>query len=99
MLPRVLDGDVAMIFYTSGSTGLPKGVVLSHRNLVAGATSVVSYLGNHADDTLLAVLPLSFDAGFSQLTHGVSGGRAWCCSTTCCRAMCCRPWRASASPA
>jgi len=67
-LPRVLDGDVAVIFYTSGSTGRPKGVVLSHRNLVAGAVSVASYLGNSADDSLLAVLPLSFDAGFSQLT-------------------------------
>ncbi|MBS0507969.1 MAG: acyl-CoA ligase (AMP-forming), exosortase A system-associated [Proteobacteria bacterium] len=66
--PRLLDNDVAVIFYTSGSTGLPKGVVLSHRNLVAGATSVASYLRNHADDVLLAVLPLSFDAGFSQLT-------------------------------
>lgn len=67
-LPRVLDMDVAVIFYTSGSTGRPKGVVLSHRNLVAGAVSVAGYLGNHAGDTLLAVLPLSFDAGFSQLT-------------------------------
>ncbi|ART53132.1 acyl-CoA ligase (AMP-forming), exosortase A system-associated [Acidovorax carolinensis] len=67
-LPAQLDTDVAVIFYTSGSTGQPKGVVLSHRNLVAGATSVASYLNNRADDTLLAVLPLSFDAGFSQLT-------------------------------
>ena len=56
------------ILYTSGSTGKPKGVVLSHRNMVAGAKSVASYLGNRADDTLLAALPLSFDAGFSQLT-------------------------------
>lgn len=66
-LPALLDTDVAVI-YTSGSTGQPKGVVLSHRNLVAGATSVAGYLYNRADDTLLAVLPLSFDAGFSQLT-------------------------------
>ena len=65
---RVIDTDVAAILYTSGSTGKPKGVVLSHRNMVAGAKSVASYLENKADDTLLAVLPLSFDAGFSQLT-------------------------------
>ncbi len=65
---RVIDTDMAAILYTSGSTGRPKGVVLSHRNMVAGAKSVASYLGNHAGDTLLAVLPLSFDAGFSQLT-------------------------------
>lgn len=65
---RVIDTDIAAILYTSGSTGRPKGVVLSHRNMVAGAKSVASYLGNHAGDTLLAALPLSFDAGFSQLT-------------------------------
>ncbi len=64
----MLETDTAAIFYTSGSMGRPKGVVLSHRNLVAGAISVASYLGNHRGDVLLAALPLSFDAGFSQLT-------------------------------
>jgi acyl-CoA ligase (AMP-forming) (exosortase A-associated) len=73
-LHRVIDTDVAAILYTSGSTGRPKGVVLSHRNLVAGAKSVASYLENVADDSLLAVLPLSFDAGFSQLTTGFHVG-------------------------
>jgi len=65
---RVIDTDMLGILYTSGSTGKPKGVVLSHRNMVAGAKSVASYLENRPDDTLLAALPLSFDAGFSQLT-------------------------------
>ena len=65
---RAIDADIAAIFYTSGSTGKPKGVVLSHRNLVVGAQSVAGYLGNTAQDALLAALPLSFDAGFSQLT-------------------------------
>jgi len=65
---RVIDTDMAAILYTSGSTGKPKGVVLSHRNMVAGAKSVASYLDNRPTDSLLAALPLSFDAGFSQLT-------------------------------
>jgi len=67
-LHRVIDTDLLSILYTSGSTGRPKGVVLSHRNMVAGAKSVAGYLGNQSSDTLLAALPLSFDAGFSQLT-------------------------------
>jgi len=65
---HVIDEDMVAILYTSGSTGRPKGVMLSHRNMVAGAKSVAQYLENQASDTLLAVLPLSFDAGFSQLT-------------------------------
>jgi acyl-CoA ligase (AMP-forming) (exosortase A-associated) len=71
---RVIDTDMAAILYTSGSTGKPKGVVLSHRNMVAGAKSVASYLENNAEDTLLAALPLSFDAGFSQLTTAFHTG-------------------------
>lgn len=65
---RVIDTDPVGFFYTSGSTGKPKGVVLSHRNMVAGAKSVAGYLENTSDDIILAALPLSFDAGFSQLT-------------------------------
>lgn len=71
---RAIDTDTTAILYTSGSTGSPKGVVLSHRNMVAGAKSVASYLQNNADDVLLAALPLSFDAGFSQLTTGFHSG-------------------------
>ncbi|MFO1300359.1 MAG: acyl-CoA ligase (AMP-forming), exosortase A system-associated [Burkholderiaceae bacterium] len=67
-LPRIIDVDMAGILYTSGSTGKPKGVVLSHRNIVEGARSVSTYLENTPDDRLLAVLPLSFDYGLSQLT-------------------------------
>jgi acyl-CoA ligase (AMP-forming) (exosortase A-associated) len=69
-----IDLDMAAIFYTSGSTGKPKGVVLSHRNLVTGAQSVSRYLDNVGEDVILAALPLSFDAGFSQLTTGFCAG-------------------------
>ena len=65
---RVIDTDMTGILYTSGSTGNPKGVVLSHRNMVAGAKSVSQYLANTEADSILSVLPLSFDAGLSQLT-------------------------------
>jgi acyl-CoA ligase (AMP-forming) (exosortase A-associated) len=71
--PQV-DSDPAAIFYTSGSTGRPKGVVVSHRNLAVGGESVAAYLNNTAEDRILAVLPLSFDAGFSQLTTAFTAG-------------------------
>lgn len=66
--PGPVDRDLGALIYTSGSTGKPKGVMLTHLNLVEGARSVASYLGNRADDRLLAVLPFNFDAGFHQIT-------------------------------
>ena len=72
--PAAIDVDMAAILYTSGSTGKPKGVVLSHRNLLVGGASVSQYLGNHEHDCILAALPLSFDAGFSQLTTAFTVG-------------------------
>ena len=73
---RVIDDDMAAFLYTSGSTGMPKGVVVSHRNLVTGAASVVQYLGNTAEDRILSLLPLSFDYGLSQLTTAFHSGAA-----------------------
>jgi acyl-CoA ligase (AMP-forming) (exosortase A-associated) len=73
-LPACIDTDLAAILYTSGSTGLPKGVMLSHRNLLEGAWSVSRYLHHAASDRILAALPLSFDAGLSQLTSAWATG-------------------------
>jgi acyl-CoA ligase (AMP-forming) (exosortase A-associated) len=72
--PQLIDADMAAILYTSGSTGKPKGVVLSQRNMVSGAQSVAEYLQNRPADRLLAVLPFSFDYGFSQLSTAFSTG-------------------------
>ena len=70
----IIDNDIAAIFYTSGSTGKAKGVVLSHKNIVMGAKSVAAYLPCETDDKILAVLPFSFDYGFSQLTIALLTG-------------------------
>ena len=59
--------DLAMLIYTSGSTGLPKGVMVTHENLLAGGRIVAEYLGLNAEDRTLSVLPWSFDAGLNQL--------------------------------
>jgi len=64
---QTIDIDLAALIYTSGSTGNPKGVVLTHLNMVAAATSITTYLENTPDDIILNVLPLSFDYGLYQV--------------------------------
>ncbi|OXA38215.1 Long-chain-fatty-acid--CoA ligase 3 [Folsomia candida] len=55
-----LPDDVAIIMYTSGSTGAPKGVLLSHRNIVSSVYGIADGLGDTTDDDLyLAYLPLA----------------------------------------
>ncbi len=59
--------DPAQLVYTSGSTGQPKGVLVSHGNLWAGALTVAEYLNVGPEDRIASVLPFGFVYGFNQL--------------------------------
>ena len=68
--------DLAAIFYTSGSTGVPKGVMLSHRNLISNTVATVEYLRLANDDSVIMILPFYYIYGNSLLlTHMMVGGR------------------------
>jgi acyl-CoA ligase (AMP-forming) (exosortase A-associated) len=63
-----IDTELAALLYTSGSTGNPKGVMLTHSNIIQGARSVACYLKNTSADRVLGLLPMSFGYGLSQIT-------------------------------
>ncbi len=66
--PRTcIDVDLASIIYTSGSTGEPKGVMLTHRNMLTACASISEYLRIAGDEVILGVLPLAFDYGLYQM--------------------------------
>ncbi len=65
--PSCIDIDLASLIYTSGSSGSPKGVMLTHHNMVSAATSITQYLKNTRDDIILDTLPLAFDYGLYQV--------------------------------
>jgi amino acid adenylation domain-containing protein len=71
---RVIDMDLAALIYTSGSTGSPKGVAVSHLNVISAANSITEYLENVADDVIINMLPLSFDYGLYQLLMSAKVG-------------------------
>jgi len=76
-LPQIAPGDGAALLYTSGTTGRPKGALLSHANLATNAETLVSAWGFCSSDVLLHVLPLFhthglFVAAHCALTSGAS---------------------------
>jgi acyl-CoA synthetase (AMP-forming)/AMP-acid ligase II len=68
--PAVGRNDMAVLLYTSGTTGRPKGVMLSHGNLVANNVTIIDYLQLGPNDVGLTVMPFHFSYGNSVLhTH------------------------------
>lgn len=69
-----IPADIANYIYTSGSTGLPKGIVVPQRTLLDGARIVSGYLRLTPQDTILSILPYSFDYGLNQLLGAIHTG-------------------------
>ncbi|CEG76360.1 hypothetical protein RMATCC62417_11262 [Rhizopus microsporus] len=68
--------DLACIMYTSGTTGTPKGAMLTHRNFVAALSASQSNLGGTADDVCISYLPLAHIYGrISDIMILTVGGR------------------------
>jgi long-chain acyl-CoA synthetase len=66
---------LAAVMMTSGSTGDPRGVMVSHRNIAANTAAIITALGLQAEDRMLVVLPFSYCFGLSLLhTHLAAGG-------------------------
>ncbi|GAB6190705.1 AMP-binding protein [Desulfocastanea catecholica] len=74
-LPQVLPEETAFLQYTSGSTGIPKGVILSHVNLLANIRAMGRATGAGPEDVFVSWLPLYHDMGLigawlGSLYHG-----------------------------
>lgn len=71
-VPELVEADgakqVAVLIYTSGTTGTPKGVMLTHRNLLFSARGTAAWRKMTADDVQYCVLPISHIVGISLLT-------------------------------
>jgi long-chain acyl-CoA synthetase len=73
--PDMQDDDTAVIIFTSGSTGTKKGVMLTHKNLIANTRSIIEYLCLDESDRICVVLPFFYCYGASLLhTHLRVGG-------------------------
>jgi amino acid adenylation domain-containing protein len=72
--PGTIDSDLAAIVYTSGSTGGPKGVMLTHRNVHHNAWAIARSLDQRADDVIGCALSLSFTYGLFQIVTAAHVG-------------------------
>lgn len=72
--PDTDPGATAAILYTSGTTGAPKGVALSHGNLDHNTAAIIAYLGLGPDDRGLTVLPFWYAYGASVLNSHLAAG-------------------------
>lgn len=70
------DSAVAEILFTSGTTASPKGVTLTHGNLLSNTGAIVQYLGLGPTDSVLLTLPLTYSYGNSVLLTHVCAGAA-----------------------
>jgi long-chain acyl-CoA synthetase len=76
--PAAIDpGALAAILYSGGTTGEPKGIMLSHRNFVAEGLQVAMWVGMNEEDTILAILPIFHGFGLAALINAgfMSGAR------------------------
>ncbi|MBI4258998.1 MAG: amino acid adenylation domain-containing protein [Actinobacteria bacterium] len=71
---RLTDEDLALIVYTSGSTGVPKGVMISHRAVVAFARALAARSGVGPEDRLSGATPLHFSMSMVDLFHAAAEG-------------------------
>ena len=69
-LPSVTPGDIAQIQYTSGTTGFPKGALLTHRGLTANGRLYAQVIGATENDTWINPMPLFHTAGCGLVTLG-----------------------------
>lgn len=70
--------DLAYVLYTSGSTGLPKGVMISHRNICNYIDWAVDYFAIGAEDRVLGTAPFHFDMSTFDLWSPVKAGATLC---------------------
>lgn len=74
-LPAIDDNEIAALMFTSGSTGEPRGVIVSHGNIIANTESIIESLSLTARDRIMVVLPFHYCFGTSLLhTHLRVGG-------------------------
>lgn len=73
-LPQVSSGDIADVMFTTGTTGAPKGVCLSHANIAGSAANTNAFIGTCSTDVEALALPLSHSFGLGRLRCVLTAG-------------------------